>query len=125
MKPESPPDPGEIASFAQFVQNLDEGGLHHDLTTEITTIVEELNDARQAGASNPKASLPIKLSVSLDGQTIDVVGDFTTKLPKVKRERSVFWTTAKNKLSRSNPTQQNLPFKQVPHDPATGEIKAV
>lgn len=110
---EERPDPGEILSFSSFVQNLDDGGLHHDLTDALTEVVAKLNDARQAGDSKPKAELSIKLKFALDGQTIDVTGDFQTKLPKVKRERSVFWTTAKNRLSRSNPKQQSLPFKSV------------
>ena len=104
---------GEILSFSQFVQNLDEGGLHHDLTTGLVEVVAALNDARQAGTEKPVAAMTIKLAFKLDGQTIDVIGDFTTKLPKVKRERSTFWTTSANRLSRNNPKQQNLPFKDV------------
>ncbi len=123
MADEQRPDPGEILSFSSFVQNLDDGGLHHDLTDALTEVVAALNDARAAGDGKPKASMAIKLSFALDGQTIDVTGDFTTKLPKVKRERSVFWTTAKNRLSRSNPKQQALPFKSV--DRTDDEVRAV
>jgi len=116
--------PGEILSFSQFVANLDEGSLHHDLSEALTEIVAKLNDARQGGTNKPKAGMTIKLAFQLDGQTIDVIGDFDVKTPKIKRERSVFWTTSKNRLSRNNPKQQNLPFKDV-----TGErrdsVKAV
>ena len=119
---EERPDHGEIVSFSSFISNLDEGGLHHDLTAALVDIVAGLNDARENGTANPKAGMTVKLSFSLDGQTIDVVGDFTTKLPKVQRERSVFWTTAKNRLSRSNPKQQSLPFKSVDR---TDDVKAV
>ncbi|MTK12679.1 MAG: hypothetical protein F8N39_11520 [Clostridiaceae bacterium] len=123
--PDERQDPGEILSFSQFVQNLDEGDLHHDLTNEISRIVAELNDARMEGANKPKAEMTIKLGFTLDGQTIDVTGDFATKLPRVKRERSVFWTTEKNRLSRSNPKQQTLPLKTVPTAPVADNVKAV
>ena len=115
---------GEILSFSQFVQNLDEGGLHHDLTLGLTEVVAALNDARQAGTEKPVAAMTVKLAFKLDGQTIDVLGEFTTKLPKVKRERSTFWTTAANRLSRNNPKQQRLPFKDVTGE-RTADAKAI
>lgn len=109
----SDPNSGEIKAFSNFIAMLNDGDLHHDLTSAIENVIAALNDARQNGTSKPKASMTIKLAFCLDGQTVDVSGDFDVKTPKVKRERSVFWTTAANRLSRNNPQQQNLPFRDV------------
>lgn len=113
MAEEYPQDTGELCSFSQFIAQVDEGGLHHDLSVEVENIVAALNDAKQAGAKSPAAKLAITLAFRLDGQVIEVVGDFKSTMPKVKREKSVFWSTAKNRLTRNNPKQQRLPFRDI------------
>lgn len=124
MADENTQDMGELNSFSQFIAQVDEGGLHHDLSVEVENIVAALNDAKHAGAKSPGAKLAINLAFKLDGQVIEVVGDFKTTLPKMKREKSVFWATARNRLTRNNPKQQRLPFRDITTS-QNEEIRAV
>jgi hypothetical protein len=55
---------------------------------------------------------------------VEVQGDFKETMPKVPRQKSVFYTTPKNTLSRNNPKQMNLPLRHVPVAP-DGDVRIV
>ena len=122
---DAPRDPNEIMSFATFLQNLQDGGLHAELSTELANAVAEMNNARLDGQAKPKVKIVVTVDMTLDGQTVDVNADYSVKMPRTTRERSVFWTTPRNTLTRSNPKQHDLPFgPRTIHD-EHGEVRTV
>jgi hypothetical protein len=100
-------------SFSTLIGDLEEGQLHGDLTRAVQEIVAELHNARIESGGEPKASLGVVLNFAFDGDTITVTGTVKTTLPKRRRMRSVFYATEENHLTRRNPRQRDLPFKDV------------
>lgn len=101
-------------SFAIFLQHLDDGGLHADLSDEVKRVSKELTSFVDIYGAVAKGSLTLVLSFKADRNgTIAVDGEIKTKLPKAKRAGSVFWSTAAGNLSPENPRQQRLPLRDV------------
>jgi hypothetical protein len=100
-------------SFGQFLAEVEDGDLHADLSTTLRDLVAGLHDAAVAGNGRAAGRLTLTLDFKTDGGAIDVASDIATKLPKAKRSRSVFWATPENNLTRRNPRQADLPFRDV------------
>jgi len=98
-----------MRSFAQFLQMIEEGRLHGDLSTDLEDLVAELqNHAR--GASSAKGTITISLSLKYDAKsaTFEIAGDFKTVKPKEPRGRSIMWATPENALTLDNPRQMKM-----------------
>lgn len=100
--------PEQPRAFAQFIQEVEEGALHADLSDLLSKIVAELQDVARDRGGKPKAKLTIDFDITLDDGVFMVIGDVRHKLPKEVRQRSIFWATPGNNLSRSNPKQHEL-----------------
>lgn len=112
--PTNPNDPAAVRSFAQFVQAVQDGELHGDLTRELPELIASLNDARANNGGKPKGRITITFDFALDGNgAVDVNADYAVKTPKLQRSKSVFWTTVENLLSRRNPRQHEMEFRTV------------
>jgi hypothetical protein len=103
----------EVRTFSQFLAAAEDGQLHGQLTDAIRDIVSAMNEVRADQGGKPKATLSLSFDFKLDGSTVEVKAGYSVKLPKVERARSVFWTLPNNGLSRSNPRQMGLPFRDV------------
>ena len=64
------------------------------------------------------AALGVMLNFRLDQDTVEVEANYKVKLPDQVRHRTILWATPDNKLTRSNPRQQQLPFRDVNETPA-------
>lgn len=95
-------------SFDQFVRMLEDGNLVTELTDELKRIADELRSYQMAFGGKPKAKLTVNFAFTLDGGVTDIVADFKSTLPKVKREKSVAWLTSDGSFSPENPKQGNL-----------------
>ena len=60
-----------------------------------------------------KGSLSLEIAFELRDGVIEVVADFKAKAPKLARGRSIFWATPDNNLTKRNPRQPDLPFRDV------------
>lgn len=100
-------------TFAQFLAEAEDGELHADLSNQLRDIVAELTDAAANNGGKAAGLLTLKLGFACDGGVIEVKADYTVKLPKQRRAKSVFWATPENNLTRRNPRQAELPLRDV------------
>lgn len=103
-------------SFATFLAEVEDGRLHHDLSEGLVELVTALVDQARTAGGKPRATLQINMAFKIDRDVVEVAGDFKLTKPKAERGRSIFWTTSDNRLSRLNPRQQQLPFRDVAID---------
>jgi hypothetical protein len=102
-----------IRSFATFIADVEDGELHADLSRALQSLVAELHDARHVGQSQANGKLTVTFDFALADGVVEVRADIATKTPKRTRGRSNFWVTPENNLSRRNPRQPDLPFRDV------------
>lgn len=107
----------DALSFSTFIAAQEDGQLHADLTNAVKEIIAQLNNAVMEHGGVHTAALGLALSFKIDSGMIEVRADVKTKLPKENRQRTVYWSTADNNLTRKNPKQQELPFRDVMADP--------
>jgi len=112
------PDPGTLRTFALFVQNLEDGELHHELTEDLTSIVETLSNFVIDHGGKPKAKLDLSIEVQLDGGELRVIPKKTLKLPQGPRRTTTFWANKRNQMTTANPKQQRM-FAQGVRDDGT------
>jgi hypothetical protein len=94
------PDPTAMRGFGQFIAEMEDGDLHAELTARMKTLVEAMKE---------------------DGAEVEAKAEIAVRMPKPKRGRSIFWTTQDSHLTRRNPRQRDLPFRDV-NTPATRDI---
>ena len=108
--PDDPTPPSR--SFGVFLAELEDGRLHGALTDALRDLIGDLEEARQRGGK-PKGKLTLTLNFTHDDGIVECSADFATKAPKPPRGRSIFWVTPDNNLTRRNPAQADLPFRDV------------
>ena len=110
----------EALSFSTFVAQHEDGQLHHDLTDSIQEIVAKLNNAVMEKGGVHSAKLNLSLEFKIDSGAIEIKATHTVALPKLKRPKTIYWCTPDNCLTRKNPKQSELPFRDVK---ASNEIR--
>lgn len=100
-------------SFAQFLAQVEDGRLHGDLSDGIRELIEKLHDAAVNSGGMAKGKISVSFDFLLKGGVVEVTADFALKAPKLARGRSIFWATPENNLTRRNPAQPDLPFRDV------------
>lgn len=96
-----------------LLDNLEDGKLRADLEKALVEIVTAMNQKVQDHGGIATAGLAIALKFKLDHGAVEIDADFRAKLPDQARHRTILWTTADNKLTKANPRQQQLPFRDV------------
>ncbi len=100
------------AAFNTFMAGLDDGRLHADLSSELQDVNEKMTDLALDGAKKVKGKITITLDFLLEGGVWEIKGEFTTKLPKPPRGRTVMWSTPAHNFTHKNPRQTEL-FRDV------------
>lgn len=100
-------------SFPSLIATLEDGELSNDLSEQVRDIVARLNDVVAAQGGTPKGSLVLKIDFKLDSGVIETKADVKVTMPKQVRRKTVMYATPGNHLSRKNPKQQELPFRDV------------
>jgi len=110
------PDDGR-KPFAAFMQEHRNGSLHSELSDLLAELVIA---AREVGK---KGSLTIKLEVvpNADGQTVTIGDTVVLKKPEPNRGTGIWFSDETGNLSRRNPMQPELPFREVRDDRAAGQ----
>jgi hypothetical protein len=107
------PDREENRTFSILVQRLEGGNLHSDLTQAMQDVVAALQDSEREVGGKPTGSITLALKFRLDGGIVEVRGEVKSTMPKVEREKTVFWATPNNNLTSRNPKQHDLPFRDI------------
>lgn len=103
--------------FAAFVQEHRNGGLHGELSDLLAELV------LAALEHEKKGSLTVKLDVApnSDGLTVTITDTVTLKKPEANRGAGIWFSDENGNLSRRNPAQPELPFREVREQKAAGE----
>lgn len=102
------PGPEDTRSFNSFVNMLEDGILHSELSDALRELNAGMNDHVHKTGNKAKAKMTIEIDFTLDKGVFDIVADYKIKLPKVKRARSVAWSTQGNNFTPQNPRQMQL-----------------
>lgn len=110
---EQPKDEG-ARGFAPFLQQVDDGELHTELSATLQKHVSELFLYANRFQRDAKGSITLTLNFAVLGNgNVMVAGDVKTKTPKTPRAASMFFRTQGNNLTIENPRQQKLPLRDV------------
>jgi len=103
----------QVRSFGTFIAEVEDGELHADLSRALQNLIGELHEGRAVGQARATGTLTIKFDFVLADGVVEVRADIASKTPKRPRGRSIFWATPENNLTRRNPRQPDLPFRDV------------
>jgi hypothetical protein len=103
----------QVRSFGTFVAEIEDGELHADLSRALQSLIAELHESRAVGQSRATGKLSVTFDFVLADGVVEVRADIASKTPKRPRGRSIFWVTPENNLTRRNPRQPDLPFRDV------------
>lgn len=109
-----PPGP---RNFGQFVADHEDGRFHNAASDAMHELLQRLREAAGLRGGTAKAQMTIKLDFEMEGENIEITAELTSKLPKLKRGRSIWWITPEGHLCRSNPAQPELPLRDVSTGP--------
>ncbi len=101
-----------LRSFAGFLEQVEDGQLHHDLTEAYREIVREMSDQAEMVGGKATGKITVALDLKCEGGVVECKGEIKLKRPEKPRGRSIFWTTQDDYLTRQNPRQGKL-FKDV------------
>lgn len=79
----------EARMFSHFIQMLQDGEFHAELSDELREISAELSNHVLSYGGSPKATLTIKIDFQLKEGVFEISPDFTVKKPKAKRGRTI------------------------------------
>lgn len=103
----------ENMNFSNLIDALEDGQFRSDLERATQEIIGAMRAEVKMRGGVPTAALAIALSFKLEGGAIEIKPEMKTRLPKETRQRTILWPTSDNKLTRRNPNQQELPFRDV------------
>lgn len=106
-------DPNTARNFGQILATLQDGKMHADLSDASRDLIARMEEAAINAGGKSKGKLTITLDYKVEGGVVEIMGDFAVKAPKLARGRSIFWMTPENNLTRRNPAQPDLPFRDV------------
>lgn len=106
-------------TFAQVLDTLRFGTLGDELTKELRKLTESCADTGRAG----ELTIKIKLKPGKGGQ-LEVIDDYSVKLPKPERGTTLMFATPDGNLTRNDPRQLELTGLRT-IDSDTGEIRRV
>lgn len=106
-------DPTVAHTFDRFVAGHENGDLNQELTDAIREITEDISNHYQAYRGAPKATLTITFEFQHASGHIQVSAKVKKSLPAAPRTKCVYYATEKNQLTRRDPKQHEMPFRDV------------
>lgn len=94
-----------IRSFTDFVRQLEDGGLHHELTDALRELNAAMNNHVQSYGGKCRGAITLQLDFLLEGGVFEITAKAAVKTPKPKRGKTILWSTPGNDFSRANPRQ--------------------
>lgn len=97
--------------FTQFLIEQRSGGLHSELSEKLAELVAAVAEHGKGGSLT--LAIQVKPLKEAAGQYM-VVDEVKVKAPEGDRGGSLFFADSHGNLSRSDPRQPQLPFREVP-----------
>ena len=99
-------DASAAKTFDALIRVLENGALNQELSQELCKLNAHLNDhAHEFGGGKAKGELKLTLKFELKGGIFEILGEISSKLPKVGRARSIAWSTPDNFFAQQDPRQ--------------------
>lgn len=116
----------ESRTFAQFIQQIEEGRLHADLSAALRDIAAEMTDHANNYGDKAAGKLSLSLAFKLENGVFQIAGDFKVETPKPRRMKTIMWASAENYFSPHNPRQMQM-FAPTPRvvDSGPGEVRTI
>lgn len=105
---EPEPDPGTLRNFSQFLQNVEDGQLHHELTEHLEDIIAALGNYVIDHGGKPKAEIDLKVSIALEDGELRITPALKVKKPLAPRRTTTMWANARNQPTLANPKQTRM-----------------
>lgn len=109
----NPVEEKSLQSFAQFLQSLDYGNVHDEITRKVQELVGDLAEHKGQFGGKPKGKMVISLDFALDDNLMEVTPDIKVTVPKAKHGKSMYFVTPENRLTREDPRQRKLPLDEA------------
>lgn len=100
-------------AFSVFLSELEYGATEKDLSNLKAKICEAMAEHALTFGGVPKAKLTLSLDFVLDSGMMSITPKIDHVLPVRPRQKTAYFLTRDNDLSRSDPRQAKLPFQQV------------
>lgn len=99
----------EIArSFSWFLQQIGDGALHRELTSELRELCAAMNQYVQDFRGAPKGKIVLTIDVKYDKGAFEVLGQFKVTKPKAPPAGAIMWSTPDNNFTQENPKQLSM-----------------
>ena len=105
------PEDQNLNNFSLFIQQLEKGALHDELSENIKKCVKEIADACCDRGGKHKATLTLKVDFVMNQQDkfVEVTADVKTKVPEAPRGRGgIFFAHDDGSLTRQDPNQRTF-----------------
>jgi hypothetical protein len=108
--------------FSSFLMQQRGGGLHGELSDALREVVGAVQEHGKAGA----IQVTINVKPGAKGtRTLIVSDDVKTKIPRGERPSAMFFADERGNLSREDPAQTSMPFREVPRPAAAAAPREV
>lgn len=105
---QQPGQPEGTKSFAAFLNMLEDGKTHSDLSEHLRELNAAMNNAVLDRGGKAKGKLTLEVEFMLDKGVFEIQPSIKVKLPETKRNRTIAWSTPGNNFTPHNPRQMNL-----------------
>lgn len=93
------------SNIGQLLALCEDGKLDEDISNDTRKLVHALRAVAYTNGGKAKGRLNIVVDVSIEGDMIMLQGDYTVKLPKEKRKRTVAFATEDGRITPNKPNQ--------------------
>ena len=105
-----PKHPGVIRPFADFLREHRKGELHDELGERLNELVNAVQDTGKKGT----VTLVLSVAPAARSDEMVIVSDeIRLKAPEPDRPDAVYFADHEGNLTRHNPRQPELPFREV------------
>lgn len=111
--------PPPTRTFAQFIADAEDGRFVPHASDRMTEMLAKTEEVAGLNGGTAKCKMVVTFEFKMEGGVVETTAEITTKVPKLKRGKSVWWLTPEGNLTRSNPKQSELPLRDVSAPSAT------
>lgn len=97
-----------MSAFVKTLSDCQKGAVLGELDESLSKLVAAIREHGGAG----QIGLVLKIK-SMNENMVSVTGDVTVKVPKATKTFSFFYVTEDDLLSRDNPNQSELNFREI------------
>ena len=106
----------QIGNVSQLLAVHEAGDANHEASELYQELIARLNNHVQEHGGKPSGSITITLNFKLDSGMMEITANVAAKMPKRIRSKNVYYCTPDNKLSKRDPRQLEMPFRDVNAD---------